>query len=83
MGKMRLAARVGWYLSAVPFDRIGFRTDLGTAPIPTLSKPFLSLVSPVFIVIPALAMGIYSFKKRRDQIEKDEINKALEKKEGK
>ena len=71
------------YLSAVPFEKIGFRTDLGNIPIPTMSKPFLSLVSPVFIVVPALAMGLYSFKKRRDQIEKDELKKALEKKEAK
>jgi len=68
------------YLSSVPFNMIGFRTDLGTVPIPTLSKPFLSLVSPVFIAIPALAMGVYSFKKRRDKLEEEEIKKALEKK---
>jgi formate dehydrogenase iron-sulfur subunit len=72
------------YLSSVPFNMIGFRTDLGTVPIPTFSKPFLSLVSPVFIAIPALAMGLYSFKKRRDKLEEEEIKKALEKKkEGK
>ncbi|MCA1961208.1 MAG: 4Fe-4S dicluster domain-containing protein [Desulfomonile sp.] len=71
------------YLSAVPFNRIGFRTDLGTVPIPTLGKPFLSLVAPVFITIPALAMGFYSFKKRRDKLAEEEIRKILEKKEGK
>lgn len=71
------------YLSSVPFNTIGFRTDLGTVPIPSYSKPFLSLVSPVFIVIPALAMGFYSFKKRRDQLAEEDIKKALEKKEGK
>ncbi|MEW6351195.1 MAG: 4Fe-4S dicluster domain-containing protein [Thermodesulfobacteriota bacterium] len=71
------------YLSAVPFHMIGFRTDLGTTPIPSLGKPFLSLVAPVFIVIPALCMGFYSFKKRRDQLEHEEIRKALEKKEAK
>jgi formate dehydrogenase iron-sulfur subunit len=71
------------YLSAVPFNRIGFRTDLGSVPIPTFSKPFLSLVSPVFIVIPALCMGLYSFKKRRDQLAEEDIRKGLEKKEGK
>jgi hypothetical protein len=71
------------YLSSVPFDRIGFRTDLGTIPIPSYGKPFLSLVSPVFIVIPALAMGVYSFKKRRDEEAVEEIRKALkDKKEG-
>lgn len=71
------------YLSPVPFDQIGFRTDLGTIPIPSMSKPFLSLVSPVFIAIPALCMGFYSFKKRRDKITEEEIRKALQKKEGK
>jgi formate dehydrogenase iron-sulfur subunit len=71
------------YLSGIPFNMIGFRTDLGTVPIPTYSKPFLSLVSPVFIVIPALAMGFYSFKKRRDQLADEEVRKALEKKEKK
>ncbi|MDD3471252.1 MAG: 4Fe-4S dicluster domain-containing protein [Syntrophaceae bacterium] len=75
---------VSWmYLSAVPFDRIGFRTDLGTTAIPSLSKPFLSLVSPVFIVIPALAMGLYSFKHRRDVLEQQACKQALEHKEGK
>ena len=28
------------YLSSVPFDQIGFRTDLGTTPIPKLSRDF-------------------------------------------
>lgn len=71
------------YLASVPFNRIGFRTDLGTVPIPTFSKPFLSLVAPVFIAIPALCMGFYSFRKRRDQIAAEEVKKALEKKEAK
>ena len=71
------------YLSAVPFNMIGFRTDLGTDPIPKLGKPFLSLVAPVFITIPALAMGFHSFKKRRDQLAEEEMRKALEKKESK
>jgi Fe-S-cluster-containing dehydrogenase component len=71
------------YLSAVPFNMIGFRTDLGTAPIPSMGKPFLSLVAPVFITIPALAMGFYSFKRRRDKLAEEEIKKALAKKEGK
>jgi ferredoxin len=71
------------YLSAVPFDKIGFRTDLGTEPIPTFSKPFLTLVSPVFITIPALCMGLYAFKRRRDREIEEAVAKALEEKEGK
>jgi Fe-S-cluster-containing dehydrogenase component len=71
------------YLAAVRFNMIGFRTDLGTAPVPTLGKPFLSLVAPVFVTIPALAMGFYTFKKRRDKVAEEDIRKALEKKGGK
>ncbi len=82
-GEQEVGGTSWLYLSAVPFDKIGFRTDLGVTPIPTYSKPFLSLVSPVFIVVPALAMGFYSFKKRRDQLAEDEVRKALEKKENK
>jgi len=82
-GEREVGGTSWMYLSAVPFNMIGFRTDLGTVPIPTFSKPFLSLVSPVFITIPALAMGFYSFKKRRDKLMEEEIQRALEKKEGK
>ena len=71
------------YLAAVPFDRIGFRTDLGNEPVPELGKMFLSVASPMYIVFPALAVGLYSFAKRRDQISKEEIEAALKKKEGK
>jgi Fe-S-cluster-containing dehydrogenase component len=71
------------YLSAAPFNLIGFRTDLGAAAIPTLGKPFLSLVAPVFVTIPALCMGLYSFKKRRDKLDEGDLRQSLAGKEGK
>ncbi|MGC8658361.1 MAG: 4Fe-4S dicluster domain-containing protein, partial [Desulfomonilaceae bacterium] len=71
------------YLAAVPFNQIGFRTDLGTTPIPTLSKSFLTAASPIYLIVPALAVGLYTFSKRRDTICKEEIKQALKKKEGK
>lgn len=77
-GETEVGGTSWMYLSSVPFDKIGFRTDLGTTPIPSLSKPFLSLVSPVFIVMPALCMGFYSFKKRRDKMTEEEVKKALQ-----
>ena len=55
------------YLSAVPFDKIGFRTDLGTTPIPTLSRGFLSMVSIVLVTWPLLCMGFYSFSRYREK----------------
>jgi formate dehydrogenase iron-sulfur subunit len=71
------------YLSGVPFEQIGFRTDLGTEPIPGLSKMFLTVASPMYIVFPALALGIYSFSKRRDAIAKEDLDRARQEKEGK
>jgi Fe-S-cluster-containing dehydrogenase component len=82
-GEHEVGGTAWMYLSAVPFNLIGFRTDLGTTAVPTLGKPFLSLVAPVFITIPALCMGFYSFKQRRDRLAEEDIRKALEKKEGK
>ena len=70
------------YLASVPFNRIGLRTDLGNEPVPALSKMFLSVASPMYIVFPALAIGLYRFSKRRDQISREEIEAALKKKEG-
>jgi Fe-S-cluster-containing dehydrogenase component len=50
----------GWlYLAAVPFDRLGFPTDLGTTPYPEYTKEFLYSVPVVFLVVPTLLAGLY------------------------
>jgi formate dehydrogenase iron-sulfur subunit len=46
------------YLSAVPFDQIGFRTDLGRTPYPEYTKEFLYAVPLVLFGIPALLLGL-------------------------
>ncbi len=49
----------GWlYLSAVPFDQIGFRTDLGTTPYPEYTKQFLVSVPMILFGVPAFLLGI-------------------------
>jgi Fe-S-cluster-containing dehydrogenase component len=49
----------GWlYLSAVPFDEIGFRTDLGTTPYPELTRDFLYGVPLALFGLPALLLGL-------------------------
>ncbi len=49
----------GWlYLSAVPFEQIGFRTDLGTTPYPEYTREFLYAVPVAFFGIPALLLGL-------------------------
>ena len=57
----------GWmYLSPVPFDQIGFRTDLGTVPYPDYTKEFLFSVPAVFLVAPTLLLGMHQLSKHDD-----------------
>jgi Fe-S-cluster-containing dehydrogenase component len=46
------------YLSAVPFDQIGFRTDLGNTPYPEYTKEFLFAVPMVLFGVPAFLLGL-------------------------
>ena len=49
----------GWlYLSAVPFEELGFRTDLGTTPYPEYTRDFLYGVPLVLFGLPALMYGL-------------------------
>ncbi len=67
-GEHEVGGTCWMYLSAVPFHYIGFRNDLGSGPLPSLSKLFLSVASPMYIVFPALAVGLYSITKRRNGV---------------
>jgi formate dehydrogenase iron-sulfur subunit len=46
------------YLSAVPFEQIGFRTDLGTTSYPDYTKEFLYAVPMVLFGVPAFLLGL-------------------------
>lgn len=50
----------GWlYLSAVPFEEIGFRADLGNTPYPEMTRDFLYGVPLVLFSFPALLLGLH------------------------
>jgi Fe-S-cluster-containing dehydrogenase component len=55
------------YLSPLPFEQVGFRTDLGETPIPSLSRGFLSLVPIVLMIWPVLCMLFYVATHRRNR----------------
>ena len=60
----------GWlYLSAVPFEQIGFRTDLGTTPYPEYTKEFLYAVPMVLFGAPALLLGLNLLAKKEGEEE--------------
>ncbi|OGA53385.1 MAG: hypothetical protein A3G25_06220 [Betaproteobacteria bacterium RIFCSPLOWO2_12_FULL_63_13] len=67
------AGGTGWlYLSAVPFDQIGFRTDLGTTPYPEYTKQFLVSVPLVLFGVPALLLGLSELSDRKNEVRESE-----------
>ena len=46
------------YLSAVPFNELGFNTSLQTESYPALSKGFLYSVPTIFVLWPAMLLGL-------------------------
>jgi len=58
----------GWlYLSAVPFEELGFRTDLGTTPYPEYTRDFLYGVPLVLFGLPALQLGLHLLADKKDE----------------
>jgi formate dehydrogenase iron-sulfur subunit len=53
------AGGTGWlYLASVPFDQLGFKTDLQMKPYPELAKGFLYSVAVVFLLWPPFLLGL-------------------------
>ncbi|MCX6306838.1 MAG: 4Fe-4S dicluster domain-containing protein [Bacteroidetes bacterium] len=58
------AGGTGWlYLSPVPFNELGFNTNLQQSSYPALTKGFLYSVPTVFVLVPALLLGIHQATK--------------------
>ncbi len=52
------------YLSSVPFEQLGFRTDLGTLTYPDYTREFLYAVPMVFLLGPPLLYGLNQLASR-------------------
>ena len=46
------------YLSSVPFEELGFRTDLGSTSYPEFNRTFLYSVQAVLILWPVFLLGL-------------------------
>jgi hypothetical protein len=55
------------YVTGVPFERLGFATEVGTTPYPQLTWPFLSAVPFVLTLWPPFLIGLYAFTRSREQ----------------
>jgi formate dehydrogenase iron-sulfur subunit len=65
------AGGTSWlYITDVPFEQLGFRTDLGPTAPPELTRTALAAVPFVLTLWPPLLMGLYTFSKRRAEAEK-------------
>jgi formate dehydrogenase iron-sulfur subunit len=56
------------YLSAVPFEQIGFKTDLGSTAYPEFTTGFLYAVPIVLLLWPAFLTGVSYITKREEGI---------------
>lgn len=59
------------YLSAVPFEQIGFRTDLGDRPYPEYTKEFLYAVPMILFGVPAFLLGLNALATGEDAQDDD------------
>jgi Fe-S-cluster-containing dehydrogenase component len=55
------------YLSSVPFEKLGFRTDLGTTPYPEHTSGFLYGVPLVFVLWPSILVGLNILTNRNNK----------------
>ncbi|NOY05041.1 MAG: 4Fe-4S dicluster domain-containing protein [Chlorobi bacterium] len=58
------------YLASVPFEKLGFKTDVGTTPYPELTKEFLYSVPVVLLLWPAFLLALSNATKREDDHER-------------
>ena len=61
------------YISPVPFEDVGFPTDLGTTAIPETTRDFLTAVPLVLIGLPAMLLAL-----RKAQVSKEEDAEVAE-----
>lgn len=71
-GEFEVGGTSHLYLSAVPFEQIGFRKDLGTVPYPEYSTGFLYAVPFIFVLWPIVMLGINRATKKDEHDEHHE-----------
>jgi formate dehydrogenase iron-sulfur subunit len=65
------------YLAAVPFEKLGFRADLGTTPYPAYTATALGLVPAAVLGVGAALGGIHLFARRKAAVAREEAERKL------
>lgn len=60
------------YLSPVPFEEIGFNTSIMNKPYPELTKGFLYSVPSIFVLWPAMLLGMHKATSNKNNQNQDE-----------
>lgn len=66
-GEQEVGGTAWLYISDVPFGKLGFKTDLGTTPLPTYSNSFLKNVPGAAFIWGIIVTGMYYYTKRRKE----------------
>jgi hypothetical protein len=66
-GEREVGGTSWMYLAGVPFEELGFPTDLGETPYPNLTASFLYSVPMVLTLAPALMLGVAKATRRDDE----------------
>jgi formate dehydrogenase iron-sulfur subunit len=67
-GENEVGGTAWMYLSSVPFEQVGFDTSLGTQPIISYVKEFLTVVPMVLTIWPALFAGFHLLANRKEKV---------------
>jgi len=71
-GEHEVGGTGAMYLASVPFEQLGFRTDLGTTSFPELTQGFLYSVPIVLTLWPAFLLALSQATKKDDENERSE-----------
>jgi len=86
-GEKEMGGTSWLYLSDVPFDEVGMRTDLVSTPAPALTAGALGVVPMVVGLWPVFLTGMYGMTKRREKVaaqeQKAAVNVAVQETEAK
>jgi len=67
-GEHEVGGTAALYIAGVPFDKLGFPTDLPDTPIPERTRPFLNAVPLVILMWAAFCTGLHWFTQRRQEL---------------
>jgi formate dehydrogenase iron-sulfur subunit len=70
-GETEVAGTSWLYITDVPFENLGFKTNLGHNPYSALTQSALSTVPMIMTLWPPLLMGMYTFAKRKELVAKE------------